>query len=54
MPNIDVKAAKRKGDYKSLIELYWYYKLVKKDNKTAEFWYAKAEEKWKTIESEKK
>lgn len=52
--NVDVKAAKRKGDYQSLRELYWYYKLVKKDDKAANYWDAKADEKWKTIESENK
>lgn len=38
---INVEDAKLKRDAKSLLELYYYYKLVEMDDRAANFWYKK-------------
>jgi hypothetical protein len=42
---INIEEAKRKRDANSLLELYYYYKLVEMDDKVADFWYKKFIEK---------
>ena len=50
---INVEDAKIKRDAKSLLELYYYYKLVKMDDRAANFWYEEFIEKSKNASSAK-